>query len=1581
MRTFNLRLVLWLAGIFLIVAVTVHFVHGVMVRKNAIVYRELAEKAAATALDEHGKPDDRIKAAEDAVSNYRRFLAFRPREVKVRADYGNLLYEIGAKNQAYLVFARVLRDAEDSAGKLTEEELDDVRRKQLQLAISSGQLADAKEQLRTLLAKNPTDGELLEQKGILHILDADSKRDAIDAFEAAIANAPDRPTAYVHLARLYRDQLGDAAEARTTIDSMVTANPESADAYLYRARFLLEDTDPNPERTTERLSQATQDCALAMEHKPDNVEAMATAAVCAQRQGEYDRSLELLRKAIALQPGAPRLYGQLAEIEWLAGRGDDPQKAQDAAIQALRDGIAAIPDKQLNFELRWRLADRLIDVRPTDPADTSAVDEARRIREELRAERETEPKVLALVSYLDARQLYRDQKWYEAREKLEQTRDELSGNRELQVRVDEMLSACYAQLGDQDLRLTAVRRLLDTNPLSPQARQLYAEALVAVGRLKEAIDEYDTIFRMLGDKVPAELFKRSFVLRLNDTAAEKDAAKRNWAALGALLDRNAELLKDDSWLPIMRAELALAAGDKAEARDILLAATKEDQLTRDDQAVWLALVETTRQDGDDEGAAKLLADIEQKFGDSIRLRIAKARLIVNQKGKDGLAELAGVLAGSEQYTDAERAQLYLQCAQLGLAQGDLALGMQYGQQAAQYAPKNLQIRLFLLRLARELKDVDRAEQVAGEIQRIEQGGAVTLYAQAMCDVTRYLASGQEHPDVAALADARNKLQQAQLKRPNWVQIPLLQGYIAGQEANDGARLGYYQRAIELGNRDMEVIGIVARLLMRIGRLDEAYAVIQKLEEQRAAPSVQLATLASQISASQRDYERAIEWAEIPVESRSTNPDDYVWLGQLYEIQDDLPKAKAVIQQAIDMKPEGASEDGPAQLKDGVPYLAMVRLLVSASDKARQAADELKAAGAGDDDPQVQQKEAEAQSLRDEAASYLPQIDEKVVPEQRVQTRAQCLGLLGRQAEALACFEEALQKTPDDPMLLEAAARYYLSDRLLSGRAVAILERFVKGEIVGSPSTLPWARRSLAERLAVTSNYQTFQRAMQLVDANLADNSKSPADLALRASLLASSELPSMQKEAVKILEYMNSPALALPPDINRDYMLAQLYIRLGDWLAGSSQLFAVVSKSKATPEYPEYLRIYIDALLDHYEASDARLWTSVLKLQAPKMFATALLEARTLMPKKRPEPDAVAPVWQLEDALKILHQAIEDPEVKVAPDQVGPEDQKRLKIGVVLQLLEDALIEATDNRTSLEQETLKQPIEQYYDQIVQANPMFRLVQVPYLVRQGQRQRALDLIRQNWETTETGTLISACTAMFAKESARRRIDKMSISDAEKEQLKAALAPEAAEVVGIVQQALLKKQKELEGEQDPQKQRALQAEAINIMALLADYHLEAEQYDQTLALYTEILKRSPNDVRALNNRAMILASQRRELNQAVSEIDQAISLSGPHPVLVDSQAIVLLAAGKKAEALQAAKRVMTEKPDRLDPAVNERLAKQWGGYYFHLAWISDANGDKAAAIAALQEAIKLRFSEEDVFKPELPVWKTLVQELGI
>ncbi len=64
-RTFNLRLLFWLVGIFLVVAVVVHFVHGFQVRRNAGVYKTLAEKERSLAEEENQKAKKFTETAGD----------------------------------------------------------------------------------------------------------------------------------------------------------------------------------------------------------------------------------------------------------------------------------------------------------------------------------------------------------------------------------------------------------------------------------------------------------------------------------------------------------------------------------------------------------------------------------------------------------------------------------------------------------------------------------------------------------------------------------------------------------------------------------------------------------------------------------------------------------------------------------------------------------------------------------------------------------------------------------------------------------------------------------------------------------------------------------------------------------------------------------------------------------------------------------------------------------------------------------------------------------------------------------------------------------------------------------------------------------------------------------------------------------------------------------------------------------------------------------------------------------------------------------------------------------------------------
>ena len=274
------------------------------------------------------------------------------------------------------------------------------------------------------------------------------------------------------------------------------------------------------------------------------------------------------------------------------------------------------------------------------------------------------------------------------------------------------------------------------------------------------------------------------------------------------------------------------------------------------------------------------------------------------------------------------------------------------------------------------------------------------------------------------------------------------------------------------------------------------------------------------------------------------------------------------------------------------------------------------------------------------------------------------------------------------------------------------------------------------------------------------------------------------------------------------------------------------------------------------------------------------------------------------------------------------------------------------------------------------------------MRQGERGRAIELVNQYWGNAPVAVLVTAFGALLNFHDDLKNIEKLELTTqftaADKEKLKAQLMAEVGETEDVLRKALSKYQQELatlEGPENATKKQKKEAEVISLMSLLANQYVNTKQYDKAMGTYTEILSRQNKNVIALNNRAMIMAGRSANLDDALSQINVAVNLIGPLPMIVDSKAMVLLAAGKKQEALAAAKQVMTERPDRLDPALDKGLAKQWGGYCFHLALMYDANGDQAEATKALQEAMKLGFGADDVFDLERPAWTKLVEKLGI
>ena len=311
-----------------------------------------AERDAATA-EARNTTASAGKAAENAIQHYRRYLAFVPGDVGVRADYGRLLVSVGAFAQANSQLERVLREGGGD---------DETRKMLVDVAMRLGLYPSAEHHLSILLDKAENkDGALLEKLGSCQLLRGEYEK-AKESLESAIKNSPNQLTSYWLLAEVLRDRLKNPEAARKIVDEMADKNPDNADAHVRRAHFLLRDKQPLTEK--ESLAEAEKACSRARELQPENSDALALASNCQQRKGDLVAARELLRQSLNHNPNVPQRYLQLAGLE-LAGLDlltspEDRKARVDAAIDAVRQGIRAIPEKLENFELRWRLADLLI---------------------------------------------------------------------------------------------------------------------------------------------------------------------------------------------------------------------------------------------------------------------------------------------------------------------------------------------------------------------------------------------------------------------------------------------------------------------------------------------------------------------------------------------------------------------------------------------------------------------------------------------------------------------------------------------------------------------------------------------------------------------------------------------------------------------------------------------------------------------------------------------------------------------------------------------------------------------------------------------------------------------------------------------------------------------------------------------------------------------------------------------------------------------------------------------------------------------------------------------------------------------
>jgi tetratricopeptide (TPR) repeat protein len=179
-----------------------------------------------------------------------------------------------------------------------------------------------------------------------------------------------------------------------------------------------------------------------------------------------------------------------------------------------------------------------------------------------------------------------------------------------------------------------------------------------------------------------------------------------------------------------------------------------------------------------------------------------------------------------------------------------------------------------------------------------------------------------------------------------------------------------------------------------------------------------------------------------------------------------------------------------------------------------------------------------------------------------------------------------------------------------------LVRSYLGRIAGSPAASSgdraWANRTHAALLLGTNRRADRDRALALVDGNLAESPESVEDQSLRATILAL--WPARQGEAIATLQRLaGADRLGDEPR----FLLAQLYLSRGEGAKYEDQMLGLLNRKDRDPRH---LAHFVKHWIDRNQLDQADRWLAELKQADLRSLLALELEARVLdLRKRRPE--------------------------------------------------------------------------------------------------------------------------------------------------------------------------------------------------------------------------------------------------------------------------------------------------------------------------------------------------------------------------
>jgi len=1144
--------------------------------------------AAAEAAEKAGD----LAKAEEA---YLQHVTVFPDDLDAQVKYADVLLRRsrtpGRIEQAVTIYMSVLN---------RDPSRDDARRAAAVLLADGGgeeNTGRARDYLGVLLKKSPEDPELWYYMGRCQERTRDFA-DALASYEKAFKPGfKDRFDARGRAARLARRELNQPEKADAIVDEMVAAEPAEAGAYMergrYRSRVLTGDGRLDLARADfEEAARLTpKDAApylelsrLALEKSPPDVDAAGRA----------------IAKGLEADPASAKLYIASAQLQL-------GEKDPAAAMRTLRKGLDLLPD---DYGLRLAMCDIL--------ASKGATAELRAQVEEL--------KRLGLAyhaAYFEAYAHINAREWKEARRILADELAVVKDNAPFRASIDALLARCYANLGDVERQRNALAAAVSQDPTNVAARLAWIAEEAERGDVDRAMAEY----RALADSQPAARLALARLLILRNR--RMPAARQDWAEVDQLVAQVERDAPGSNEAAVLRADVLLAQGRLDEAAAVLQAA--RDKGVRDAAAprVWIALADVAASRKDLGGALRTLEEAREALGDSAALRVARAKVVAARGGPELAANLVKVADDLDALDPAARAAVLDAVGDELIRRGARAEASAILARRAALTPNDVQPRLKQLALAVPTGEDPSPEAIAAahaeikavldDIEKAEgPDGYMVRFARIEYLLWQAKVSGDASEKARFRNEARTRLAELRSRRPDWSLLPLASARLEEQEIelakDDADRLArtsraadLYRQAVDMGQRNLQVVQRATELLMEAGRTAEVGQLWNRVpalnDESMNASLVERSLLDKSLR--DKEFDKAEELVRLRIAARPKEFSERILLAQILLWQQRTDEAEEALRQALADDPSDPSR-----------YIVLVQFLVATGRTAK-------------------------------AEEVAGRVEKGVGPERGPLALAGCAGLIAQGYQAAAqeaprarwlgvakgAYAKAQAAKPGDFALRREYVEFLLRSQLVEDvekELTAILKPPAGAKAAPSAADLAWARRTLAltyvARFELAHDYQQALKALYLYAPPGRDDVKAPedpADLRVLARIYEAQRVTGYRAKALAILEKLAADGQASEED---RFLLARIYAADGRWDDAHREYRALMAEdakpttsAQALNQKVVRLVHYASQLIGHVkaggadaaaDAAEARELIERLRKFQPAGFNVLALECR-----------------------------------------------------------------------------------------------------------------------------------------------------------------------------------------------------------------------------------------------------------------------------------------------------------------------------------------------------------------------------------